>query len=375
MNSRPLQLLSLQRIRTLLVCAAATIAASCGGGGGGIGADHPEPGGPAGGLEGTVCGSIAGEWVASERATVACAIGGTESEEATDTITIRQNGCRFAYERAGLPREGSIEGQSLSGGGAFAKALPGIVFGENRLVFEGLLSGDGRTIDMTAHGRVTGTADGQTETCTATSTATLTRSYDVAVAVLRGGPVTLPNSDSEPHNVSLAQIASRLGAIDPARIAHRVFDASAGTGPFRSQSEQVLAWLADLSVGSTPPSTILIGHSLGGHAALAIGYSKICARVALDPVDDTRVLGNMDQHTLTLPALPGAPVVDFIAAAPSRFLGLELWGYRLSGTNVTRRLVEGSDHATIPKKVLEDAGHFGLVMELTRQCLEKSTKQ
>jgi len=314
------------------------------------------------------CADVGGGWMVHEIGSVSCSPGETENVNDTQPMVIAQNGCNIAYTRAGLPRTGVVTGRSISGSGDFAIAAPGVTLTSNKLDFSGEVAADGRTLTMQSTGVVSASAGGETQTCSGKTTATLERSYDVAVVVLRGGPITVPGSQFIPPDSALNDISAAMRGVDPARVAARVFDAGIDFQG-RFQSQQAVEWLASLNRGGKRPAALVVGFSLGGHAALSLPAQPLCSRILLDPVDSSLVGAALDQHALIYRALPGVPVLHFAAEKAWVAGSAKLWGYQVSGSNVIKRVVAGSDHATIPQKLFESPVDFASVMTATRDCL------
>lgn len=186
----------------------------------------------------------------------------------------------------------------------------------------------------------------------------------VAIAILRGGPHTIfePN---EPHNHALSDIKTLALATGDGRVAAEVFDAIL-TNP---QINKVENWLGELNEGcSEPIPVIIVGHSLGGDAAIKVDYDNVCSRILFDPFDPSFPQLWQGRAPGRLPPGDGA-VYSFLAPIPNVFQGRPL----KSASNVHQECILGADHNSIIEAVLGTTSFQNNIvgLEVTR-CIASS---
>ena len=153
--------------------------------------------------------------------------------------------------------------------------------------------------------------------------------YKVAVAVLEGGIIWV-NDPNASDKVALAEIAERCRRYD-ARVTAKVFR-SALRLRSRDQILRVQYWLKKLNNQCDDPVyAILIGHSLGGNAAILVSSPNICSRFLLDHWDpkylNIRNQRELEPRTVNVEG----NVFSYLAQEPS----LSILGRRIAGNTVT----------------------------------------
>ena len=135
----------------------------------------PEPAQPA-------CAQIGGMWNVTDDMTFTCtgSFGsGTTTQSGTANLTITQTGCNISFPSpigtADTIRTGSVSGNTFQAYGPLSAASAGYLLSQNRIEFSGAVVNDGRRIDTTGVGMVSGTYQGSPGTCTASSKETWTR--------------------------------------------------------------------------------------------------------------------------------------------------------------------------------------------------------
>jgi hypothetical protein len=129
----------------------------------------------------TNCAQVSGSWTVTDSATVTCSGifgSGTQTQTETGTVQVNQFGCHIGFSTpapANLPRSGTVTENTIQMAGPLAAVVPGVTFSQNEIVFSGSIASDGKTINLTGSGVVSGTALGAPGSCTATSTEVLTR--------------------------------------------------------------------------------------------------------------------------------------------------------------------------------------------------------
>jgi hypothetical protein len=135
----------------------------------------PEPAQPA-------CAQIGGMWNVTDDMTFTCtgSFGsGTTTQSGTANLTITQTGCNISFPSpmgtADTIRTGTVTGNTFQASGPLAVVQAGVVVSQNRIDFSGTVAADGRRIDTTGVGTVTGSYLGSPGACTASSKETWTR--------------------------------------------------------------------------------------------------------------------------------------------------------------------------------------------------------
>jgi hypothetical protein len=125
------------------------------------------------------CQDVSGAWFVNDSATTSCSGSfgqDSQHDNASGTITIIQNGCSISFmSPANTLRSGTIAGNTLQVSGIAAIASPGITITQNNISFNGTLSANGKTINMTGIGIISGYGDGESGSCSISSTETLSR--------------------------------------------------------------------------------------------------------------------------------------------------------------------------------------------------------
>ena len=203
--------------------------------------------------------------------------------------------------------------------------------------FTGQLKGNTLSIENPGH-------DTYGDTCSYIRYMTATKCFAVAVAVLRGGPHTIPPA-TEPHNVVLSNMRTLALATGNGRVTAEVFDAILGN----PQTSRVEDWLNSLNEDCAEPiAAVLVGHSLGGEGAIDVNYKNVCSRILLDEFDPSLLpLFNQSQASPREAPTDGY-VYSFLAEFPKTFQGRPL----MTMNNVDQQCVEGTDHNSIVISVL-----------------------
>jgi len=142
------------------------------------------------------CANIAGTWSVSETATVRCCIGSeceSETISGSDTVTMRQQGCRAGYEVC-LPgygcyeRSGTVTGNTVSLSGPFLIMDPAYDcnIAQNILNLNGTLNGN--RISFRGSGRTSGSCEGMTFSCTGETTAEFTKTTAASLSGFTAAP-------------------------------------------------------------------------------------------------------------------------------------------------------------------------------------------
>jgi hypothetical protein len=121
------------------------------------------------------CANIAGSWDATESALVTCPPAAPFPVSVKGPVTISQSGCSVTWSLQGVPRTGTVTGNTLRVSGPLAVSTPGITFTSNVITDEGPISQDAHRLDVTGAGQLQGTIGGAPVTCTVTSTASAMR--------------------------------------------------------------------------------------------------------------------------------------------------------------------------------------------------------
>jgi hypothetical protein len=289
----------------------------------------------------------------------------TETVSGTGTVAINQNGCNVSYVPPNInaPRVGKIEGNAISFSGSFVVPLVGGVnFSQNIVTLKGPII-DEQDFTLNGSGIATGTVEGVGFKCTEDSTAKFKRCYDVAVAVLHGGPIPLPPPFSE-REIANALRSIEVQAIqqDPKRVVAAPFPAA---GSATQQLSKVGEWLDKVNREcDNAAKVILIGHSYGGDAVRQSNFSKnMCSRITIDPINPGAWVLHSDQRNLE-PFHLTSTAGRFINVLASSEEWNGLLGYRIADT------VEGvepvTNHKTIITRVLERR----IVASEVQRCLE-----
>jgi hypothetical protein len=307
------------------------------------------------------CIDLKGTWHVSETANVACTIGResiTEPVSGAGTVSIEQNGCnvRYVLSLAGVadvPREGEIEEKAISFSGRFVIPLVGEAsFTQNIITFAGPIINE-KNFTVDGSGIATGTVAGSAFSCTGDSKAEFSRCYDVAVALLRGGP--FPPFDIDDSS-DIAGIKDQVTNVDPQHVIEHDFRA------FPGQLLRVRQWLDEINRGcARPAKVILVGYSLGGNAVRQADFSNMCARITIDPINPDLTPTFLDQHDLTLPSVMAAGRIINRVSTSASFLGLR--GYHIAGADDKEE--PNTNHRSILSRVREN----GLVSAQVRECL------
>lgn len=189
--------------------------------------------------------------------------------------------------------------------------------------------------------------------------------YTVAVAVLKGGTLFWSSDPDDSDEVALAEIAERCRQYD-ARVTAKVFS-PAVTIHSEDQIIRVENWLKELNNQCDDPvHAILIGHSLGGNAAILVSSPNICSRFLFDHWDpehsDIWNQRNLEPREIDV----DGNVFSYLAQEPV----LSVLGRRVTGENVTEELIPDTDHRTIVRKVV-DTKFFEIENEIIR-CLDSA---
>jgi hypothetical protein len=306
------------------------------------------------------CIDIAGTYNAEETITATCTAQG-ESETVTmsgmGTVAIGQSGCSVSYvvPEFGVPRNGEVSGNNVSFAGSFVIPLAGGVnLMQNTATIEGTIV-DENEIPFMGSGVATGTFEGVSFSCTGESTGVFKRCFDVAVAVLRGGPFPPFDIDIDSN---ISGIKDQATEVDPNLVIARDFRA------FPGQLSRVGRWLDKINRGcDRQEKVVLIGYSAGGNAVRQANLSNMCSRITIDPIDPVEVaLLNLDQRELILfPVSTVGRIINRLAANTS-FLGLR--GYRIDGADDEMEMADTS-HLSILSSVRESS----LVSDEVQGCL------
>lgn len=122
------------------------------------------------------CANINGTWTEEATVRLECV-----PEDESDTYTesgrgsISQQGCNVSYTVAGVQRRGTVVGRTVTLTGPAGIAQPGVTLTVNTFTFTGTISADGRRIDATGVGQISGSYAGGSVSCRLNSTSVLRR--------------------------------------------------------------------------------------------------------------------------------------------------------------------------------------------------------
>ena len=329
--------------------------------------------------------SIAGLYDVTQKVTYTISGGGqsqTNTVTSTGSITLEQTGSSVQYTvpMTNLLRTGSITGNTLTLTGAFVEALSGsdVSFSANQAHLTVDISNE-YNFKASGQGNAAGLANGVPFTVTGTATATLIRRWDVAVAVLNGGPIAIWPTPFENIDNLRAQAAS----VDPTRVIAKWFIGNFNGLP--DQSQRVSTWLSMVNSGaSSPASIMLVGHSLGGDAVRRF-TTQVSTRMTIDPINADVIVAKMPNLVQGLNQRGYAYPPE--GQASNRFVNVlsdatvPLWngllGYSVFGAtyNTTEK---GSNHDTVINAVVSNdlvEGEVNLLLGLAEAPGTKATRQ
>jgi len=324
-----------------------------------------------GSLSSIQCVNLAGPYDADEEATFTITYAG-QSETLTESgrarVELTQSGCTLSYTVPGVNamREGTLNGNLLVLEGPLVIFAEGVSVQENSFRAEVRINNN-YDFSFSGTGRARARYQGQTITVVGTSNGYFHKRFDVAVAILRGGPVGAPPAPDTP----LDMMKNQAIRVDPSRVIAHAFGAG-------FQIWQVENWLQNLNGDREDPmSVILVGHSLGGDAARQASLPYLWSRILLDPIswEDLQELplGNdtWNQRELSLPANGGGRVLNALASTTDIIEGwddpMNLLGHHVS--NATEEWIE-DDPPTNHHSVVSSVLIRGVLSEEVRACLQ-----
>lgn len=318
-------------------------------------------------LLGPECANVKGTWKFTNNGVLNCISEGdtiTEYPSGSGIIAINQDGCNVSWNEPNSNelRSGTIDGNSIQVSGIFAiPSVPGFIFTENNYSAIGTV--DEHTINLNGSGIAIGTYEGVAGSCEGTDTLKLTRCFDVAVAVLDGGPI----STCVDCGVwfKLAIIKNQAMNVDPDRVIAEEFPAD--TLVSLPQETRVNQWIDKVNKDCVPAKVILVGYSLGGDAVRKGNFPNICSRMTIDPIGEEFILSagfNQRNVEAVQPEHSGGYFINYLSdpiLCKERYPWL--CGYRISGAE--NYYYSGTDHSSIVPSV----GSNEVVVPLVRDCL------
>ena len=226
------------------------------------------------------CINLSGNYLAHEQVTITIEIGGeteTETIEGSDYVDLFQQECQVYYNvpSTGTMRNGDIIANLLTFKGDFIIPGEGVLVTKNEFYADVSITKN-YNYTFLGEGIAEGTYEGSSFKITGNTQGTFKKQFDLAVGLLRGGPI------QQAIPPEFTNIQKKIIDAYPNRVIVKCF-------PAINQYDKVIEWLdyIETDLENDHIGIILSGHSLGADVLRRNNFNayNLFSRISIDPIN------------------------------------------------------------------------------------------